>query len=73
MSDHLEKAKAALDAAGKMEIEIGQDTLPKGFADLLNIATVQARVAQAEALDRIASLLEDQTKLGGAFRRTNEQ
>lgn len=67
MAEHLQKAKAALADAGAMEVEIGQHELPNGFRDLLAIATVQARVAQAEALTRIADVLEDQTKMGGAF------
>lgn len=69
MSSHLEKAEAALEAAGKVAVEI--DDLNKthrpassatdalkakehDFNRLMDIASVQAAVAQARALEAIA-------------------
>lgn len=57
-SDHLQKAKRALQHAADMEVEIGADRLPNGYADLLRIADVQAQMSQAESLERIAYALE---------------
>lgn len=49
---HLDKAKAALEAARDL------DNASLAQLDLLNIAKVQAEVAQAEALTRIADVAE---------------
>lgn len=52
MSPHLEAAKRALsDASGK-------DAASTAYQDLLVIAAVQARVATAEALERLADAAE---------------
>lgn len=63
MSEHLDKAKAALDAAKDFQPDPNRD--PKSitgselmFTDLLRIASVQAEVAQAETLERIADQLK---------------
>jgi hypothetical protein len=52
MSEHLEKSKDALTQAGK------HDTTDPVYRNLLHIAEVQAQVAQACALERIANRLE---------------
>lgn len=60
MSAHLEKAKAALDAARALEERAGlemTDRANKDFLRLVDIAAVQASLAQAEALTIIASVL----------------
>lgn len=51
MSEHLDKAKAALEHAR----DLGPEDL--AYHDLLKIAAVQAEVAQAAALERIAAVL----------------
>ena len=58
MSEHLDKAKAALLAASEMDVELGSATLPHAYKDLLVLARVQAEVAQADALTRIAEQLQ---------------
>lgn len=55
MSEHLDKAKGALDHASDIVEERGHDTLVR---DLLDIAIVQATVAQAEAMESMAASLE---------------
>jgi hypothetical protein len=52
---HLSKAKAALTAASTLN----SGTDPIRYSDLLLIAHVQAEVAAAEALERIAYCLEE--------------
>lgn len=52
MSDHLDKAKAALEHAR----DLGPGDL--AYHDLLRIVEVQAQVAQADAMERIAGCLE---------------
>lgn len=52
MSERLDKATAALDAARDL------DPLGGEYHDLLRIAHVQAVVAHAEATERIAAALE---------------
>lgn len=52
MSEHLDKAKGALAEAAKL----GPDDVT--YHDLLKIASVQAAVAQADALERIAGKLD---------------
>lgn len=58
MKSHLEKAQGALAEAAGMNIELGAKALPDKFKDLLMIATVQAHVASAEAMTRIADALD---------------
>lgn len=55
MSDHLTKARGALEEARN------HDAGSVTWTDLLGVARVQAEVAQADALERIAAALE---KLG---------
>ena len=62
---HLSKAQAALDDAGSMDVELGAKALPDKFKDLLTLATVQAHVASAEALTRIAEHLDSLIEIGG--------
>lgn len=57
MSDHLDKAKRALEAAAEMDIDLTADTLPRAYARLLDLAQVQAQVAQAEALTAVVDHL----------------
>lgn len=64
---HLQKAQQALDDCGNMEVELTADTLPKVFYRLIDLARVQAEVAQAEALTRLADTIADECKIGGAF------
>ena len=52
MSEHLEKARGALTQASTLARE---DPL---YVDLLDVARVQAAVAQAAALERIADRLD---------------
>lgn len=61
---HLSKAQMALDDAGSMDVELGAKALPDKFKDLLTIATVQAHVATAEAMTRIADHLD--AEVGGS-------
>lgn len=58
MNEHLNKAQCALQAAADMEVSLGDNKLPSAYLDLLHIAEIQAQVAQAEALTRIAAQLE---------------
>lgn len=58
MSGHLAKAKAALEAARDLDVDLGEVEMPKRYHRLLDLAQVQAAVAQAEALERIAGALE---------------
>ncbi len=62
MSETLDKAKAAMEAARPLAPELPENADKKDrdlmYLDLLNIARVQAEIAQAEALERIADLLE---------------
>jgi hypothetical protein len=51
MGEHLDKAKAALDAARDL------DPSDLTYMDLLTISRLQAEIAQAEALTEIASSL----------------
>ena len=60
--EHLKKGKAALADAAAMDVELGAHKLPDGYRDRLDIARVQAEMAQAEALERIANALEDGIK-----------
>lgn len=53
MSEHLEKAKAALEQARELDPASSVE-----YHDLLKIAAVQAELAQAEALERIAAKLD---------------
>ena len=64
---HLQKAQQALDDCGNMEVELTADTLPKVFYRLIDLARVQAEVAQAEALTRLADTIADECKIGEAF------
>lgn len=60
--DHEEAAEAQLDAAAAYEPGTEeQDTA-------LELARVEALLALARNVGRIASVLEDETKKGGAFR-----
>src|ERR1035437_4376881 len=68
-STHLEKAKGALAHASEMDVELGSDKLPAAYSDLLTIAQVQAQLAQAHALERIADIFENELKKGGVFWR----
>lgn len=52
LNGHLEKAKGALTCASSLD-----PTDPK-YGDMLRIATVQAQVAQAAALERLADHLD---------------
>lgn len=52
LNGHLEKAKAALDAAKVL------DTTDPKYRDLLRVAEVQAQVASAAALESIATHLD---------------
>jgi hypothetical protein len=52
MNEHLMKAKAALADARDLDI------LDPQYTELLICARVQAEVAQADALERIAAVLE---------------
>ncbi|MCU1488262.1 MAG: hypothetical protein JWN67_5008 [Actinomycetia bacterium] len=54
MSEHLDKALAAIDAA--RDLDPNQDV---EYIDLLSIARLQAEVAQAAALERIADTLDE--------------
>lgn len=63
---HLEKAKAALDHARELIESVPEDEdisnnpkLNRMFLRLVDLAAVQASVAQATALERIAKTLED--------------
>ena len=67
MSEHLEKARGALAEASEMGVEHGQKVLPDRYKDLLSIASLQAAMAQADALTRIADVLEDAAKSGGSL------
>jgi len=60
MSEHLEKARGALAEASEMGVEHGQKVLPDRYKDLLSIASLQAAMAQADALTRIADVLEEE-------------
>ena len=62
MSEHLEKAKAALQHAGELEVDLDQEKLPKTYLRLLHIVEVQAALAQAEATERIADAFEKYNK-----------
>lgn len=65
---HLEKAKNAIAAAAEMTMDIPVDEeLPKGYHRLWDIANIQTRLAEAEALTRIADHLTGKDKHG----RTN--
>ena len=57
---HLQKAQQALDDCGNMEVDLTADTLPKVFYRLVDLARVQAEVAQAEALTRLADTIADE-------------
>ena len=57
MNEHLRKAKAALEAAAGLEVDLDAETLPKRYLRLLDLANIQAQVAQAEILDRVATRL----------------
>jgi hypothetical protein len=60
---YLDKAKAAIDAARDHNAEDNQVL----YAKALDQASVLAAAAQAEALTRIADVLEDECKIGGAL------
>lgn len=65
-SEHLDKARGAMDAARRVHDQIEQRRarredvveLEVQWVDLLGIAKTQAEIAQAEALERIADLLD---------------
>lgn len=59
MSEHLTKAKAALDHASDLDVAIDDEHPPIGYLRLMSIADVQANVAAAEATERIADALEE--------------
>jgi hypothetical protein len=62
MTTHLDKATAALDDAASLVTTpetLSETTLPPRLFRLLDIARVQAEVAQAEALTRIADMMEE--------------
>lgn len=63
MSEHLEKAKAALKGAGEMA-DNGSVFDSRQFDRLLTIASAQAQVAQAEALEGIAQGLKELARMG---------
>jgi hypothetical protein len=54
MSNHLDKAKAALTAAADLGVDLSSDKLPPLYSRLLDLAMVQAQVATAEALEALA-------------------
>jgi hypothetical protein len=56
-NEHLEKAKAALTKASEIAPDL-DEVATRSYTRLLDVATVQAFVAQAEALERIALQLE---------------
>lgn len=64
MSENLDKALRALEAAKELTTDVSQDELVKNvglhrqFLHLIDLASVQAGVAQAAALERIANVLE---------------
>lgn len=59
MSSHLDKAKAALDAARE------EDAGSVRWSDLLHIARIQAEVASAEAQQEIVLELRELRQLAG--------
>ena len=58
MSIHLDKARAALEAASALDVDAGDDLPPRAYTRLLDIALVQAQVAQADALERLVHLVD---------------
>ena len=64
MATHLEKAQAALDDAAEMGVQLDEAKIPTRFFRLIDLATVQAQVATAEAMTRIADHLD--VKVGGS-------
>ena len=54
MSEALDKAKMALAHMAEMDIDLDAATMPKKWTRLLDLAMIQAQVAQAEALERLA-------------------
>lgn len=54
MSTHLDKARAALEAAAALDVDLSEAHLPSSYLRLMDIAAVQASVAQAEALETLA-------------------
>ena len=59
MSEHLDKAKAAVAAAGELDVPLDDERPPRAYTRLLDVALIQARLAQADALTRIADYLEN--------------
>jgi hypothetical protein len=60
MSDALDKAKAAVEHAAALMEDVSWDceVLPRGVLRLLDVARVQATIAQAEAMEKIADRLD---------------
>lgn len=64
MSEHLDKARAALEGAKELVGDVSRDEMAKNprlhkeFMHLIDMAAVQAGMAQAVALERIADALE---------------
>jgi hypothetical protein len=54
----LARAQRALEDAKALDVSLVEEHPPVAYDRLLDLATVQALVAQAEALDRVAAALE---------------
>lgn len=50
----LEKAKLALEHAAEMDVDLEADVLPKKYHRLLDLAQIQANIAQADSLQDLA-------------------
>lgn len=52
-SEHLVRAKRAIDDAAELGVDLSSTTVPPVYTRLLDLAQVQAYVAIAEALERL--------------------
>ena len=59
MSERLDKARQAVDDAAALGVDLTEKILPPVYNRLLSIASVQAEIATAEALTRIADMLDE--------------
>lgn len=67
MTEHLAKARQALEAAAALDVPLDQEHAPVTYRRLLDLAMIQATVATAEAMTALA---ETMTRFADAAERT---
>lgn len=61
-TSHLDKARTALEHAADLDVDLTLSSLPPAYMRLLDLAAIQASLAQAEALTRIADALDQRRR-----------